>query len=53
MGYKDFQKDGVAAVAKLKSAKENQMVQTIILHFEVDGKTTVQFKPTIQMKVGK
>ena len=29
---KDFPKDGVATVAKLKSAKENQMVQTLILH---------------------
>ena len=40
--YKDFPKDGVATVAKLKSAKENQMVQTIILHLEENGKTTVQ-----------
>ena len=31
-GYKDFPEDGVATVAKLKSAKENQMVQTLILH---------------------
>ena len=41
-GYKDFPEDGVAAVAKLKSAKENQMVQTIILHLAENGKTTVQ-----------
>ena len=31
-GYKDFPKYGVATIAKLKSAKENQMVQTLILH---------------------
>ena len=31
-GYKDFPEDGVATVAKLRSAKEDQMVQTIILH---------------------
>ena len=41
-GYKDFPKDGVATVAKLKSAKENQMVQTLILHLGENGKTTVQ-----------
>ena len=41
-GYKDFPEGGVATVAQLKSAKENQMVQTIILHLEVNGKTTVQ-----------
>ena len=41
-GYKDFPKDGVATVAKLKSAKENQMVQTLILHLWENGKTTVQ-----------
>ena len=41
-GYKDFPKDGVATVAKLKSAKDSQMVQTLILHLEKDGKTTVQ-----------
>ena len=31
-GYKDFPKDGVAAVAKLKSAGEDQLVQTLLLH---------------------
>ena len=41
-GYKDFPKDGVATVAKLKSAKDSQMVQTLILHLGEDGKTTVQ-----------
>ena len=41
-GYKDFPKDGVATVAKLKSAKENQMIQTLILHLGEHGKTTVQ-----------
>ena len=41
-GYKDFPKAGVATVAKLKSAKENQMVQTLILHLEDNGKTTAQ-----------
>ena len=38
-GYKDFPKDGVVTVAKLKSAKENQMVQTLILHWGEDCKT--------------
>ena len=41
-GYADFPKDGVAVVAKLKSAGENQLVQTLILHLSEDGKTTVQ-----------
>ena len=41
-GYKVFPKDGVATVAKLKSAKENEMVQTLILHLGGNGKTTVQ-----------
>ena len=41
-GYKDFPEDGVATVAKLKSAKEDQLVQTIILHLGENGKTTVQ-----------
>ena len=41
-GYKDFPKDGVATVAQLKSAKENQMVQTLILHLGENGWTTVQ-----------
>ena len=41
-GYKDFPKDGVATVAKLKSAKDSQMVQTLILHLGEIGKTTVQ-----------
>ena len=40
--YKDFPKDGVATVAKLKSAKENQIVHTLILHLGENGKTTVQ-----------
>ena len=41
-GYKDFPETGVACVAKLKSAKEDQLVQTIILHLNHDGKTTIQ-----------
>ena len=41
-GYKDFPEDGVATVAKLKSAKEDQLIQTIILHLTDDDKTTVQ-----------
>ena len=41
-GYADFPKDGVAVVAKLKSAGENQLVQTLILHLSEDGRTTVQ-----------
>ena len=41
-GYTDFPKDGVAVVAKLKSANDNQLVQTLILHLFEDGKTTVQ-----------
>ena len=32
----------MATVAKLKSAKDSQMVQTLILHLGEDGKTTVQ-----------
>ena len=41
-GYRDFPKDGVAAVAKLKSASEDQLVQTLILHLSENGRTTVQ-----------
>ena len=41
-GYKDFQETGVATVAKLKPAKEDQLVQTIIIHLNHDGKTTTQ-----------
>ena len=41
-GYSNFPREGVATVAKLKSAKDNQMVQTIMLHLERDGRTTVQ-----------
>ena len=41
-GYKDFPETGVATVAKLKSAQEDQLVQTIILHLNHDGKTTIQ-----------
>ena len=41
-GYADCPKDGVAVVAKLKSANENQLVQTLILHLLEDGKTTAQ-----------
>ena len=37
-----FKVHGVAVVAKLKSAGENQLVQTLILHLFEDGKTTVQ-----------
>ena len=51
-GYKDFPKDGVAAVAKLKSAGEDQLVQTLILHLSENGKTTVQLT-TIQKKIGR
>ena len=42
MVYKDFSEDGGATVAKLKSGKEDQLIQTIILHLTDDGKTTVQ-----------
>ena len=42
MATKIFPKDGVATVAKLRSTKENQMVQTLILHLRGNGKTTVQ-----------
>ena len=41
-GYKDFPETGVATVAKLKSAKDDQLVQTIIIHLNHDGKTTIQ-----------
>ena len=41
-GYKDFPETGVATVTKLKSGKEDQLVQTIILHLNHDGKTTIQ-----------
>ena len=41
-GYKIFPKDGVATIANLKSAKDSQMVQTLILHLGEDGRTTVQ-----------
>ena len=41
-GYANFPKDGVAVVAKLKSAGENQLVQTLILHLSENGQTTVQ-----------
>ena len=41
-GYKNFPKDGVGTVAKLKSVKDNQMVHTLILHLGGNGKTTVQ-----------
>ena len=41
-GYKDFPKSRVASVAKLKSASENQLVQTTILHLSENCKTTVQ-----------
>ena len=41
-GYKNFPKNGVATVAKLRSGKEDQLVQTIILHFGENGKTIVQ-----------
>ena len=40
--YKDFPEDEVATVVKLRSAKEDQLVQTIILHLGENGKTTVQ-----------
>ena len=41
-GYKDVLETGVATVAKLKSAKEDQLVQTIIIHLNHDGKTKIQ-----------
>ena len=41
-GYKDFPETAVATVAKLKSVKEDQLVQTIILHLNHDAKTTIQ-----------
>ena len=41
-GYKDFPETGVATVAKLKSVKEDQLVQTIIIHLNHDGKITIQ-----------
>ena len=41
-GYKYFPKYGVASVAKLKSASEDDLVQTIILHLSENGKTTIQ-----------
>ena len=41
VGYKDFPETGVATVAKLKSAKDDQLVQTIIIHLNHDGKTTI------------
>ena len=41
-GYKDFPKSRVSAVVKLKSASEDQLVQTIILHLSENGRTTVQ-----------
>ena len=41
-GYKDFPKSGVAAVSKLKSANEDQILQTLILHLAENGRTTVQ-----------
>ena len=41
-GCKKFPEGGVATVSKLKSAKEDQMIQNIILHLMDDGKTTVQ-----------
>ena len=41
-GYKHLPKSGVASVAKLKSASEDQLVQAIILHLSENGRTTVQ-----------
>ena len=56
-GYADFPKDGVAVVAKLKSANDNQLTQTLILHLSEDGKTTVQLtnhsKETWKVKQGE
>ena len=40
--YSNFPTDGIATVAKLKSAKDSQMVQTLMLHLGKDGRTTVQ-----------
>ena len=40
--HKDFPKSEVAAVAKLKSAHEDQLVQTIILHLSENGRTIIQ-----------
>ena len=41
-GYMVTWLHGVAVVAKLKSANDNQLVQTLILHLFEDDKTTVQ-----------
>ena len=40
--YKDLPTPRVPSVAKLKSANEDQLVQTIILHLSENGKTTFQ-----------
>ena len=42
MAMRTFQKDGVAVVAKLKSACEDQLVQMLILHLSEEGKTNFQ-----------
>ena len=42
MVTRDFPKSGVESVAKLKSASEDQLVQTIILNLPETGKITVQ-----------
>ena len=40
-GYKDFPKDEIAVVAKLKSANGDQLVQTLILYLSENSKNTV------------
>ena len=50
-GYKDFPETGVATVAKLRSAKEDQLVQTNILHSNHDGKTTIQLTKPFQYRL--
>ena len=54
-GYKDFHETGVATVAKLKSAKDDQLVQTIILHLNHYGRTTIQLTnhSNIDWKISK
>ena len=42
MAIQNFPKDGVAVVAKLKYANNNELVQMLILQLFEDGTTTVQ-----------
>ena len=41
-GYADFPKAGVATVAKLKSASEDQLLQTLVLHLHDNHRAHVQ-----------